>query len=132
LQAARPDLSITIKTSAPQRLYESLMAASGSSRAAPIDFVGFQCDTGMVQIDSLHVDEAESIRQAAAFHATLGERTAHESSFLKQSGARLVIGDIPPLAFAAAARAGVPAIAISNFTWDWIYSGYDEASTGPL
>ncbi len=35
-----------------------------------------------------------------------------------------MIGDIPPLAHAAAARAGVPAIAIGNFTWDWIYAGY--------
>jgi len=124
LQAARSDVSITVKTSAPQRLYDSL--------TAPIDFVSFQCDTGMVQIDSLHVDEAESIRQAAAFHTMLSERAARESSFLKRSGARLVIGDIPPLAFAAAARAGLQAIAISNFTWDWIYAGYDEPSSGPL
>ena len=32
-----------------------------------------------------------------------------------------VVGDIPPLAFAAAARAGVPSVAVANFTWDWIY-----------
>jgi hypothetical protein len=36
-----------------------------------------------------------------------------------------VIGDIPPLAFAAAARAGVPSVALGNFTWDWIYEAYD-------
>jgi hypothetical protein len=35
-----------------------------------------------------------------------------------------VIGDIPPLAFAAAARAGIPSIAFANFTWDWIYDGF--------
>ena len=34
------------------------------------------------------------------------------------------MGDIPPLAFAAAAAAGVPAIALCNFTWDWIYGAY--------
>src|SRR5262249_31236704 len=32
--------------------------------------------------------------------------------------------DIPPLAFAAAARSGVASIAVGNFTWDWIYSIY--------
>ena len=35
-------------------------------------------------------------------------------------------GDIPPLAFAAAAAAGVPGVAIGNFTWDWIYEYYRE------
>jgi UDP:flavonoid glycosyltransferase YjiC (YdhE family) len=35
-----------------------------------------------------------------------------------------VLGDIPPLAFAAAERAGLPSIAIGNFTWDWIYEFY--------
>ena len=122
LREARPGVAIAVRTSASRRLYE----------LSAVDFFDIQCDTGMVQIDSLHVDEAESISLAAAFHATLSERAAHESAFLKQSGARLVIGDIPPLAFAAAARAGVPAMAISNFTWDWIYAGYDEASNGPL
>ena len=32
-----------------------------------------------------------------------------------------MLGDIPPLAFAAAARAGLPAIGLANFSWDWIY-----------
>jgi len=122
LREASPGVAIAVRTSAPRRLYE----------LSAVDFFSIQCDPGMVQIDSLHLDEAESIRQAAAFHATLGDRAARESSFLKQSGAQLVVGDIPPLAFAAAARAEVPAIAISNFTWDWIYAGYDNASNGPL
>ena len=39
-------------------------------------------------------------------------------------GADLVVGDIPPLAFAAADRAGVQSMAIGNFTWDWIYGVY--------
>jgi L-arabinokinase len=44
----------------------------------------------------------------------------------------VVLGDIPPLAFAAAARAGVPSVALGNFTWDWIYRRYDEfAAVGP-
>jgi L-arabinokinase len=39
-----------------------------------------------------------------------------------------VIADAPPLAAAAAAAAGVPAVVCANFTWDWIYGGYP----GPL
>ena len=46
-------------------------------------------------------------------------------AFSQAARATVVVGDIPPLAFAAAARAGVPSVAVGNFTWDWIYSGYD-------
>jgi len=34
---------------------------------------------------------------------------------------------MPPLAFAAAARAGIPAVGVGNFTWDWIYAAYEDA-----
>jgi hypothetical protein len=111
-----PGASLTVKTSAPSRLYDGIHT----------EF--FQCDTGMVQLDSLHLDEAESVERARAFHATLGERAASEAAFLRDTGARLVVGDIPPLAFAAAADAGLPSIAIGNFTWDWIYEGYGAAA----
>src|SRR5205807_3318191 len=47
-----------------------------------------------------------------------------EAAALRSSGAALVLGDIPPLAHAAAARADIPSVAIGNFTWDWIYEGY--------
>jgi L-arabinokinase len=42
------------------------------------------------------------------------------------------VGDLPPLAFAAAAAAGVRSVALGNFTWDWIYEGYaDDARRWP-
>jgi len=132
LQHAHPEVAVTVKTSAPRRLYDVLAAEPGSSGTSSFDFVDFECDTGMVQIDSLHLDETESLRRAKAFHASLAERATAESTSLNELGARLVVGDIPPLAFAAAARAGLPAIAIGNFTWDWIYAGYGDASARPL
>lgn len=33
----------------------------------------------------------------------------------------LVVADIAPLAFAAAASAGIAGVGVANFTWDWIY-----------
>ena len=44
--------------------------------------------------------------------------------------AALVIADLPPLGPAAAAEAGVPSLAIGNFTWDWIYEGYKPEDRG--
>jgi hypothetical protein len=119
-----PDLKIQVRTSAPRWLFEL------TARAA-IDVCPVEADTGLVQIDSLRVDVAESIRRAAVFHADLDRRASEEARALRASGARLVVGDIPPLAFAAAGGAGVPAFALANFTWDWIYEDYDEIAAEP-
>ena len=41
------------------------------------------------------------------------------------------VGDIPPLAFAAARRAGLPSVAVGNFSWDWIYGHLAARVAGP-
>src|SRR3954470_11879636 len=109
-----PDASLVVKTMAPARFFDS-------------DVIAFQADTGMVQMDSVRVDVPESLARAAAFHASLAERARIEARFLRDHRASLVVGDIPALAFAAAAEAGIPSVALGNFTWDWIYAGYPEA-----
>lgn len=85
-----------------------------------------ETDTGVAQIDSLRIDVADTVRQVGAFYADFDRRVEHEAALLRSLGAALVVGDIPPLAFAAAARAGIPSVAIGNFTWDWIYSIYPD------
>lgn len=122
LAELRPNAAITVRTSAPQRLFANVSASSPT----PLTFFSVQCDTGMVQADSLGLDVVESIRQANAFHAQLREKAEIEAECLRQSRADVVVGDIPPLAFAAAGLAGLPSVAIGNFTWDWIYEGYPE------
>lgn len=119
LKERRRDLPIIVRTSAARGLFELTLRQR-------VDFHEIECDTGVVQIDSLHLDEAASIRRAAEFHRDLDDKAQREAAFLHASRARLVVGDIPPLAFAAAAAAGIPAIALANFTWDWIYEGYPE------
>lgn len=83
-----------------------------------------ETDTGVVQLDSLHLDEAATLVRARAFMATFSERVVAEAAWLRQAGAAVVVADIPALGIAAAHAAGVPGIALGNFTWDWIYSGY--------
>ncbi len=118
-----PRLRLIVRTAAQRWLFDLTLLA-------PAEIHAVETDTGVVQIDSLHLDEAETIRRAGDFHGALDRTAEAEAAFLEQAGASLVVGDIPPLAFAAAARAGVPGIAIGNFTWDWIYEEY--ASSLPL
>jgi len=49
-----------------------------------------------------------------------------EAAFIRDLRPDLVIGDLPPLAFAAAERARVPAVGVANFAWDWILEAYTE------
>ena len=119
LRAIRPDLRIVVRTSAPRWLFDLTVTR-------PFSFAHGEPDTGVVQIDSLQVDAAASIDRAWDFHRTLDARAKAEARLLESHDATLVAGDIPPLAFAAAATAGVPGVAIGNFTWDWIYEHYHE------
>ena len=120
LVAGWPDAPVVVRTAAPRRLFRAIADAT----APMIDVQALDADTGIVQIDSLRLDEEGSARQAARFHATFDHRVAMEADVLQRQRADVVIGDIPPLAFAAAARAGVPSVAVGNFTWDWIYGIY--------
>jgi L-arabinokinase len=117
LLAQRPDLHVMVRTT----VRPALFAPIAGDR---VDLQRAEADPGLTQRDSLTIDEEESARQAARFYASFDRRVAEEAALLHSAGASLVVGDIPPLAFAAAARAGVPSIALGNFTWDWIYSAY--------
>ena len=115
----RPDLRILVRTSAARWLFERTVRV-------PYDFHQVECDTGAVQLDSLRLDAPETIRRAARFYDTIDARADHEAAILRDADTVLAIADAPPLACAAATRAGTPSIVISNFTWDWIYEEYRE------
>jgi L-arabinokinase len=117
LAALRPDWRIVIRSAVPAWFF-------GASLRVPAELQAIEADTGVAQIDSLRLDEAETARRAARFYTDLVRRTEAEAAVLRRMAASIVVGDIPPLAFAAADRAAVPSIAMGNFTWDWIYSGY--------
>jgi hypothetical protein len=116
-----PDVPVVVKTSALKRLFERTLKGR-------VELVELTCDAGMVQADSLNIDAGASVRDAKGFQKRLPQLASEEAAFLTERGVQLVLGDIPPLAFAAAAAAGVASIAIGNFTWDWIYEAYPEES----
>ena len=121
IRSMRPDLRVVARTAAPPWVFPP-----------DLERQTFEADTGVVQLDSLRLDEQETARRANAFYADFDARVEAEARTLDRLGATLVAGDIPPLAFAAAARAHLPSIAIGNFTWDWIYRDYPSfAATAP-
>ncbi len=122
--ARRPETRVGVRTSAPRWLFD--LTVKGK-----VAFGSLETDTGVVQTDALTLDEADSIRRASAFHSDLVSRAASETRVLRELGAGLIVGDIPPLAFAVGAAAGIPSIGLGNFTWDWIYSEYPRVRLAP-
>lgn len=122
--AQRPETRVGVRTSAPRWLFD--LTVKGK-----VSYNSIECDTGVVQADALTLDEADSIRRAAAFHSDMVTRAASETRALRELGAGLIVGDIPPLAFAVGASAGIPSIGLGNFTWDWIYADYPRVRLAP-
>jgi UDP:flavonoid glycosyltransferase YjiC (YdhE family) len=52
---------------------------------------------------------------------------AAEADELRRDGVALVVTDVAALPCAAAAAAGIPAVILGNFTWDWIYEEFLDA-----
>ena len=119
ISSKRPGARIVVRTSVPRWFFDR-------SVRGPIDLQPADVDSGVVQIDSLHLDEDGTALRAARFYADFDRRVRDEAALLKAAGASVIVGDVPPLAFAASRLTGVPSIALANFTWDWIYETYPQ------
>ena len=107
---------VKIRTDAPAWLFPP----AAEYLASP----GWTLDVGVAQHDGLELDIGETRRRWQAFARDFEARAQAEARLLRDHQVDAVLGDIPPLAFAAAARAGVSGAALSNFSWDWIYSAW--------
>ncbi|KAI3447294.1 hypothetical protein Pfo_003959 [Paulownia fortunei] len=82
-------------------------------------------DCGAVQADALTVDRLATlekyVQMAVVPRASI---LATEVEWLKSVNANLVVSDAVPVACRAAADAGIPAVCVTNFSWDFIYAEY--------
>jgi UDP:flavonoid glycosyltransferase YjiC (YdhE family) len=115
LYEIRPNLKIHVRTTAPKRLFPAAVIGSRQS-----------IDIGVVQADSLHMDLAQTFHDCRRLHENAPRLIEEELAFIRDQHVRLIVGDIPPLCFEIAARAEIPSVGITNFTWDAIYRAYAE------
>jgi UDP:flavonoid glycosyltransferase YjiC (YdhE family) len=80
------------------------------------------------------MDLDKTLRECRALHEKASQVIDQELVFIRDQHIRLIVGDIPPLCFEIAARATIPSIAITNFTWNTIYRAYlkDYPDFAPL
>jgi hypothetical protein len=120
LLARHPAARVTVTTDLPESFLRSRLApADGRLAVRPGAF-----DVGMVQKDSIRVDVEATLAEALGLVEDRGRLVDFEAEFLRGEGADLVVADIPSIPIEAAAAAGIPAVAVGNFSWDWIYAPF--------
>jgi L-arabinokinase len=112
-----PQIKIHVVSTIPEFLiYQNL--------TQPVSLKTKQLDIGLVQQDSIRFDLNATLEALESLNRNEDALVSEETAFLKNKGIQAVVCDIPFLPFVAAAHANIPAVGISNFTWDWIYDSY--------
>ncbi|KAF9939285.1 hypothetical protein BGZ65_010894 [Modicella reniformis] len=105
---------IYIVSDAPQFIFQDVIALGAIYRNAKVD-------AGVVQPLAYSVDRQKTIEGCKSFLSRREELIQTEVSWLEQVGVDCVLADAPFLPCAAASAYGIPAILITNFTFDEVY-----------
>jgi len=109
-------LSLEVRTQAPFWFFADGHAAVHCTQE--------RIDVGILQPDCFDLDLPATLAAHEDFLAGWDAAVEREAAHIREGGFELVVGDVPALAFAAAARAGIRSAAVANFGWDWILRRY--------
>lgn len=119
IEALDPAVRFEIFTQVPQWFFAGSLIQS-------FGYHPVLTDIGLVQKTSLAEDLPKTIERLNDFLPFDPRQIAKLAQQIEQLECQLVMCDISPLGVAVAQAAGIPAVLIENFTWDWIYEGYPE------
>ncbi len=119
ISKTHPDTFFEIFTTVPEWFFQQ-------SLTAQFTYHSLVTDVGMVQRSALVEDLEASLLLLDSFYPIAEEKLKKISTLLRESEVQLVLCDIAPLGILAAKVAGIPSVLIENFTWDWIYEGYEQ------
>jgi UDP:flavonoid glycosyltransferase YjiC (YdhE family) len=112
LRADAPDVNVYVRTAAPAEMFRGLVAG-------PV--VPSHIDAPVVERDPLSIDWPATLAGAADLLRRRRAAVGREVDALRELAPSLVVADVPFLAGDVAAGLGVPCVAVSNFTWDWVF-----------
>lgn len=114
-----PSVRFEIITTVPKWFFAGSLSVS-------FGYHQFLTDIGMVQKSPLEEDLPETARRLDGFLPFRPDVVGELAGLLKKLGCELAICDISAIGIAAARKAGIPSVLIENFTWDWIYTRYEN------
>lgn len=124
IHARQPQCLFEIYTLVPAWFFAETLP-SGTFHYHPL-----KTDIGLIQEGPLSEDVPATLTALNQYLPLSEQHVAQVADLLLQNHCRYAICDISPLGILAAKRAGIPAILIENFTWDWIYAPYLDTNPG--
>jgi hypothetical protein len=120
-----PETSVVFRTALPRSFFDKEVHR-------PFEYDPATFDCGCVQTDGVTVDLEKTI----ASYQTIDHRNSgcypREVAWCRNNRIDGIVSDIVPFAFDVARGAGIPSIAVTNFTWYDIYKEYCVAFPGFL
>ena len=107
-------VEVHVKTPTPRKFFDFPHVAYHEKRY----------DIGLIQPDSLTVDVDATFEWYRDFLTRQPALIAEEVAFVREQDVQLIVSDMPPIAFEIASAAGIPSVACTHFTWDWVYGQY--------
>ncbi len=110
-------VTLTLRTMLPEKFFEEELTR-------PFTYTQGTFDCGCIQSDSITVD----IRKTLYTYMKIADRNEAvldaEAAWCRDRNVSGIVTDIAPFPCEVAKRAGVPCIAVSNFSWHDIYEPY--------
>ncbi len=113
----RPDLSIVVRSPAPERLLREHITV-------PFERIAVELDFGMAMRDALAIDVDASLRRYRELHRRWPAAVASAADELAALAPTLLLANVPYLSLAAAERTGVPSVALCCLNWADIFEHY--------
>lgn len=117
LRARRPELRLTVRCALPAAVVRARIPHAEG-------LIPLETDVGMVMASALEVRVEASHRAHLAFHYRWNHKVETAAAELAALAPDLLLADVPYLSLAAAATAGVPAVALCSLNWADIYRAY--------
>ncbi len=114
-----PEVKVVFRTGIPRKFFQEEVPRE-------FDYFPGHFDVGCIQKDSVTTDQEKTLRAYTEIAQKNEARLEEEVKWTRELGVDGIIGDIPPFAFEVAAWAGLPSVAVSNFTWYDIYQPYAD------
>ncbi|MFO0756081.1 MAG: hypothetical protein U0359_06300 [Byssovorax sp.] len=118
-----PEARVALLTAAPPAVVHNYLGDEPAI-ASRVTIEPLSADVGLVQHDGLRMNAEATL---AALDARFGDEARAVADMADRLAAHrpsVVLADIPPVVFPAAAKLSVPAVGISNFDWAFIYGCY--------
>jgi hypothetical protein len=111
------EVRVTFRTFIPRKFFQE-------ETRNPFGYFPGQFDCGCIQKDSVTVNREETLITYMKLAVKNEARLGDEVKWCLDERVDGIVSDITPFAFEVAKKAGLPSIAVTNFTWFDIYEPY--------